>query len=376
VEHQRGPKDITNVRILIIGAGLGGLTAALSLHEAGLEVHVFEQAHAFTGIGAGINLLPSGTKELADLGLLSDLDDEGIRIREVIHTNRAGQVVRREPRGIDAGCRQPEFGIHRGRLHRVLYRAVLERLGSSRVHLGCTFTALEQRGDRIAARFIRHEDGQPIEATGDGLVGSDGIHSAVRAALYPLERFPEWTGITVWQGTTTVPQLADGRTMMVAGGLDASFVLCPIHASASAPGTALTAWAVLARLGRGGGRPPRREDWSRPGNLYEALAFTLHRFSLTCADPVALIESTRTFFEFPLCHRDPLPRWSFDRVTLLGDAAHRRPFSLAGDNAVTRAILDARALSRCLAAGSSVAAAFRAYEIERRSREVALVHAS
>jgi 5-methylphenazine-1-carboxylate 1-monooxygenase len=359
------------VKVLIIGAGLGGLTAALSLRQAGLEVDVFEQAQDVGELGVGINLLPHGTKVLAALGLLPDLDEAGIRTRELIYTNRFGQVVWRELRGTDAGYDAPQFSIHRGKLYGILHRAVLSGLGRSRLHVGCRLTTFEQRGDHVAAQFIRGADGQRMNATGDALIGCDGIHSAVRAALYPGEQPPVWNGVTVWRGATNWPRLVDGRTMVVAGGIGAKFVFYPIHARASAPRTPLTNWAVMARLGNGGDPPPRREDWSRAGSLYEALAFTQHRFSLPFVDPVAMIESTRTFLEFPLCDRDPLPRWSFDSVTLLGDAAH--PMSPVGSNGAAQAILDATALARCLAGEGSVAEALRRYENERRPPTTKLI---
>lgn len=352
------------MKVLIIGAGLGGLTAALSLHRAGIEVDVFEQAQEPGELGLGINLLPHGTRELAALGLLPDLDEAGIRTHAVTYANRFGQVVWRELRGMDAGYDMPQFSIHRGKLHGILHRAVLSRLGRSRLHVGCRFTTFHQSCDHVAARFVRRADGQRMNAIGDALIGCDGIRSAVRAALYPGERPPMWTGVTVWRGATDWPRLADGRTMVVAGGIDAKFFFYPIHASVSVPGSLLTNWAVTARLSQGGDRPPRREDWNRAGSLFEALAFTQRRFSLPFVDPVAIIEATRTLFEFPLCDRDPLPRWSFDRVTLLGDAAH--PMSPAGSNGAAHAILDATVLARCLAGDGSVVEALRRYENERR----------
>jgi len=362
------------MKIVIAGAGIGGLTAALALHEAGIASEVFEQAHEVRELGVGINLLPHAVKELAALGLLPALDRVGIRTRELIYMNRFGQPVWEEPRGTDAGYELPQISIHRGKLHAALYRAVLERLGAGRVHLGRRLLGVEESGQRVLVRFERREDGEPIEITGDALVGADGIHSALRATFYPDEGPPTWNGIMLWRGATEWPVYADGRTMVVAGGNAAKFVTYPIHAEPAAPERRLTNWAIMARIGDGAGPPPRREDWSRPGRRDEVLPFVRDTFRLEFVDLVALIEATDTFYEYPCCDRDPLPRWSFGRATLLGDAAH--PMYPTGSNGASQAILDARSLARHLAGGAATAAALEAYDAERRPATAAIVRAS
>jgi len=166
----------------------------------------------------------------------------------------------------------------------------------------------------------------------------------------------------LWRGTTEWPVYADGRTIVIAGGNAAKFVVYPVYADPSKPDTRLTNWVIMARLGDG--TIPLREDWSRPGRLEEALAFVRGRFRLDFIDPARLIEATGTFYEYPACDRDPLTRWSFGRVTLLGDAAH--PMYPVGGNGASQAVLDARALARHLASPASVAEALAAYDAERR----------
>ena len=141
--------------VIIVGAGIGGLTAALMLHEAGVDVHVFEQARELRELGVGINLLPHGAKELAALGLLAALDQSGIRTRELVFATRRGQVVWRELRGTFAGYDTPQFSIHRGKLHAVLARAVFERLGADRIHTGCVFERLDDRDRGRDPRSLR-----------------------------------------------------------------------------------------------------------------------------------------------------------------------------------------------------------------------------
>jgi hypothetical protein len=168
----------------------------------------------------------------------------------------------------------------------------------------------------------------------------------------------------LWCGCLDWPVYGDGRTMMIAGGNDAKFVLYPIHADPGRPETRLTNWAVMARISDGAQPPPRREDWNRPGELDEVLPFVRDRFHLGFINPASLIAATETIYEYPCCDRDPLTRWSFGRVTLLGDAAH--PMYPVGSNGASQAILDARALARHLASGNPVAEALAAYDSERR----------
>jgi 2-polyprenyl-6-methoxyphenol hydroxylase-like FAD-dependent oxidoreductase len=358
------------MHVLIVGGGIGGLATALSLHAVGIDCAVFEQVRELRELGVGINTLPHAIKELASLGLLPALDRAGIRTRELIYANRFGQVVWRELRGTDAGFDTPQFSIHRGRLHGVLLEAVRERLGDDALRTGCRLLSFAERGDRIVARFERREAGDAFEAEGDVLVGADGIHSTVRAAFYPDEGPPVWNGMMLWRGAADWPVYVDGRTMVIAGGMGRKFVFYPIHADPAAPGHRLTNWAVMARIGDGSGLPPRREDWSRPGQWNEVEPFVRDRFRLDFVDPLALIRTSGTFYEYPMCDRDPLPRWSFGRATLLGDAAH--PMYPVGSNGASQAVLDARALARHLA-GGEVVQALAAYDAERRPMTAEIV---
>ena len=163
----------------------------------------------------------------------------------------------------------------------------------------------------------------------------------------------------LWRGATEWPVFEDGRTMVIAGGNAAKFVVYPIHVDPAKPAMRLTNWGVMARVAQAGEPLPHREDWSRAGDVEAAMQFVRDRFRLDWVDPVALIEATRGFYEYPNCDRDPLPRWSFGRVTLLGDAAH--PMSPVGSNGASQAILDARVLARHLSSGTHVVDALAAY---------------
>jgi 2-polyprenyl-6-methoxyphenol hydroxylase-like FAD-dependent oxidoreductase len=359
------------MHVLIVGGGIGGLATALALHTAGIPCTVFEQVEQPRELGVGINTLPHAIKELAALGLLPALDRAGIRTRELIYANRFGQVVWREPRGLDAGLDTPQFSIHRGKLHTVLLDAVRERLGDDAVRTGHRLVSFTQPADRVVAQFEQRDSGAPMTAEGDALVGADGIHSSTRAAFYPNEGPPMWNGTMLWRGAADWPVYGDGRTMVIAGGMAAKFVFYPIHFDPATPTRRLTNWAVMARTADASATPPRREDWNRPGEWSEIEPFVRDRFRLDFVDPLALLRASGTFYEYPLCDRDPLPRWSFGRATLLGDAAH--PMYPVGSNGASQAVLDAVALTRHLASGAPVAQALAAYDAERRPMTAEIV---
>jgi 5-methylphenazine-1-carboxylate 1-monooxygenase len=168
----------------------------------------------------------------------------------------------------------------------------------------------------------------------------------------------------LWRGVVEHPPILTGRSMVVVGGMrKARLALYPIALQTATPDTNLLNWAVAARLGAGDGRPPRREDWNRLGRPDELVPQIDGAFELSVIDPVEIVRTTREFFEFPMCDRDPVPRWSFGRVTLLGDAAH--PMYPFGSNGASQAILDARSVAPLLAGTKDVAAALRAYEATR-----------
>jgi 2-polyprenyl-6-methoxyphenol hydroxylase-like FAD-dependent oxidoreductase len=361
------------MKALIAGAGIGGLTSALFLHRSGIEVELFEQAEAVRELGVGINMLPHAVRELAALGLLEELDRTGIRTGMLIYANRFGQAVWQEPRGVAAGYAYPQISIHRGRLLGLLHRAVHDRLGEDAIHTDRRLVGFDQRGKRVIARF-QDRSGRQHEAGGDFLVGADGIHSRVRAILHPHEGPPVWSGIMLWRGMAEWPAWRDGRTMLIAGGSAAKFVFYPIASMPGAPVRRLTNWAVMARIADHASTPPHREDWNRRGVLEEALPFVRDRFRLDFLDPVALIETTPIFYEYPNCDRDPLPRWSLGRVTLLGDAAH--PMYPVGSNGASQAILDARSLAGYLETHADVEAALAAYDDERRPATAEIVLAN
>lgn len=352
--------------ILIAGGGIGGLTLALSLQERGIPCLVFESAPEVKQLGVGINSLPNAIAELAALGLLPALDALSVRTRELRYLNRFGSRIRTEPRGLHAGHAVPQLSVHRGKLHGVLWQAALERLGADALRTGKRLTGFVQDADGVTAQFA---DG--TEERGAALVGADGIHSVLRRILHPDDGGIRWNGIQMWRGATEWPAFEGGDVMVIAGDMKEKLVLYPIGAG-STPETRLTNWALCVQLGDPTRPPPRREDWSRPGQLEEALPH-LQRFRIPWLDVEALVRATPEFWEYPMCDRDPLPFWTQGRVTLLGDAAH--PMYPVGSNGASQAIFDARSLAALLAE-QPVEAALAAYETERLppTREIVLTN--
>lgn len=348
------------MKAIIVGGGVGGLTTALMLHARGIDCEVYEQADAIRELGVGINTLPHAIRELKDLGLLERLDAVAIRTYELFYANRFGQTVWHELRGTDAGFDVPQFSIHRGRLQNVIYQPARARLGETRIFTGHRLGDFRQDDGGVTAWFFDRSGAHRATARGDILIGADGIHSFVRERLFPQEGPALWNGTMLWRGAVDWPQFMTGRSMIIAGGMEAKFVLYPI-AAGTAPDRRLTNWAVMAKVSEGG-LPPRKEDWSRPGR-WDDLRPHLARFKLPYVDVGHLIEATGEFWEYPLCDREPLPRWSHGRVTLLGDAAH--PMYPVGSNGASQAILDARCIADMLQKAEHPAHALWMYDQER-----------
>jgi 5-methylphenazine-1-carboxylate 1-monooxygenase len=360
------------MKAIIVGGGVGGLTAALMLHARGIDCEVYEQAEAVRELGVGINTLPHAIKELAELGLLERLDTVAIRTYELFYTNRFGQEIWREPRGLDAGYDVPQFSIHRGRLQGAIYQAARARLGEGRIRTGHRLGAFAQDEAGVSAYFFDRSGAHRATARGDVLIGADGIHSFVRERLYPDEGPARWNGVMLWRGAIDWPMFLTGRSMIVAGGMAAKLVIYPIG-EGSREDRRLTNWAVAAKVGDANTPPPRKEDWSRPGR-FEDLMPHLQRFLIPAIDAQALIEATNEFWEYPMCDRDPLPRWSHGRITLLGDAAH--PMYPVGSNGASQAILDARVLADRLKGAEHPVQALWAYEQERLPPTAEVVRAN
>ncbi|MFK7880435.1 flavin-dependent oxidoreductase [Roseobacter sp.] len=355
--------------VLIAGAGIGGLATALMLHKRGINATVVEQASEVREVGVGINTLPHSIAELSELGLLARLDEVGLRTRELRYLTRSGQEVWRELRGTHAGHAHPQFSIHRGRLQKLLFDAVIERLGPQSVETGLRLTGFVQNEGGVTAHFSSSRDGLSSRTLrSEVLICADGIHSVGRSRFYPDEGPPSWPGVVMWRGATEWPVWEDGQTMVIAGGLGGKLVLYPI--APAKDGRQLMNWVVNIRIADPSVSPPPPESWSRTAPLSKVLPYA-KRFNVPGIDLEALVRASGTIFEYPMADRDPLPRWTHGRVTLLGDAAH--PMYPVGSNGAAQAILDARCLADLLAISEHPREALYRYEKERLPKTAEIV---
>lgn len=356
------------MKAIIVGAGIGGLTTALFLNKHGIDCEVFEQAPAIQELGVGINLMPHATACFDEIGMLPALEQSGIAPDRLFYRTGQGLTVWDEPRGRRAGLPYPQISIHRGRLQRLLYEALVER-SSGDVHVDRSFMSWHQTGRQVEAQFVS-ASGDRFVAKCDVLIGADGIHSRLRRSLFPDEGMPRWSGRLMWRGTANWSKFGGGKHFVVAGSNDARLVLCPI-AAGETEDTLLTNWVLVHRAAEDGSPLHRREEWGARADRARCLKM-LETFVIPDVDIHALASASENIWEYPMCDRSPLPRWSFGRVTLMGDAAH--PMYPYGGNGAAQAILDARSLSMRIArANDDVAGALDAYEQERRERVYAVV---
>ena len=327
---------MNNDEVIILGAGIGGLTLALSLHQAGIPCRVYEAVPELKPLGVGVNLLPHAVRELTELGLLPRLDAVGVRTRESIFFTEHGQLIFREAAGEHAGYDWPQFSIHRGDLQTVLLEETLERLGPGRVVCGHRCTGATQDAGGVTVHFA---DAPAVR--GAVAIGCDGIHSALRRQLYPDEGAPRYSGVNMWRGTTRWKPFLSGASMVRAGWLAVGkMVIYPIRNDIDGEGRQLVNWVAEIQAPQ-----PAMRDWSRAGRLEDFLpAFAGWHFDWL--DVPALIRASDTILEYPMVDQDPLPRWTHGRLTLLGDAAH--PMVPRGSNGAGQAIIDARFLAGAL----------------------------
>jgi 2-polyprenyl-6-methoxyphenol hydroxylase-like FAD-dependent oxidoreductase len=348
------------MKLIIAGAGIGGLTAAMCLQRAGFDVEVFEAVAEMRPLGVGINIQAGAVRILSGLGLESALAATAIETRELRYANRHGQTIWADPRGRHAGLPWPQFSIHRGELQMILLRAAEQMLGADRIKFGRRITDFEQHGTKVTACFADRDGRIVEEATTDILIGADGIHSVVRSRFHPNEGAPKWQGVQMWRGVTVGKPYLGDATMVQAGHHNQKFVCYPISRTHAGRGEALINW--ICDLHMGDGAMPPREDWNKPGRLEDFLP-RFEDWKFGWLDVPEVIRAAHTILEFPMVDRDPLPRWSHGRITLLGDAAH--PMYPIGSNGASQAILDGEAIAEELAAGGDPEAALRRYEQRR-----------
>jgi 2-polyprenyl-6-methoxyphenol hydroxylase-like FAD-dependent oxidoreductase len=340
------------MKVAIVGGGICGLSLALNLKQRGIAACVYERAGEIKPLGVGITLLPHAMREFSALGLGDKLLAAGIENRESAFFNRFGQLIYKEPRGKLAGYDVPEVGIHRGRLHVILYEAARKQLGADAILLDhdCTGAAQDEQGATL--HFNKRDD-----VRADVVIACDGINSALRRQFYPDDKVA-FAGINTWRGVTRRKPIFDGRIYMRVGSiLTGKIVIYPIVDSIDDAGNQLINW--MAEIKRDSFE---QNDWNKPGDLKDF--FPLYEsWRFPWLDVAQMIRDADQILEYPMVDKDPIARWTFGRVTLAGDAAH--PMYPRGSNGAAQAAIDARTLADLLRSNSDPRWALKAYEDAR-----------
>ena len=338
--------------VAIIGAGIGGLTAALSLQHFGVPVRVFEQARALREIGAGVTITPNAMNVLDFLGIGPALAEQaGETLRYFVRSAADGRELERGP---DPGCFVPEFGapycnLHRADIHSALTDAVTNN-DPDAILLDHRFDHLEQDDDKVLAHFSNRT---AFEAP--ALIGADGGASAVRNAVFGGQT-ASYTGHVALRALvpfTRVPQavIADPYALYVGAGR--SLIHYPLRRQ-----------TTMNLLGNAQASHWQAEGWSIPATVKEFLSL-FEAFPEPVRELIAAIPEP-DLFKWGLRDRDPLPAWTRGRVTMLGDAAH--PMTPYLGQGACMAIEDGMILGRAFAVSQDLAEAFSRYEAARRDR--------
>lgn len=338
--------------VVIAGGGIGGLTLALTLHQIGVDCRIVEASPQMKPLGVGINIQPNAVRELYDLGLGAEmLDTVGVQTREWALVGLNGKEVYAEPRGLDAGYHWPQYSAHRGALHMLLYREVVARLGPDAVQLGTKVTGYAKDAGGVD---IALSTGKALRAK--ILIGADGIHSAVRAQMYPDQPPIHWGGALMWRGTVRAKPLRTGSSFVGLGTHRHRMVIYPISAP-DADGLALINWIAEVTMDNASGW--QQDGWFREVPLSE-FAHHFKGFRYDWLDVPAMLAQADCAYENPMIDRDPVDKWVDGPVALLGDAAHA--MYPTGSNGASQAIVDARVLGAKFLEHGVTPAALHSYD--------------
>lgn len=343
--------------VLIAGAGIGGLTAALALHARGIDVTVIERTE-LRPLGVGINLLPHAVRELYKLELGDQLCGIAVAPASIAYHDTDGALLFREPRGIDGGYGYPQYSVHRGQLQTLLLSALRDRLGAKVVHDNTELAGFEESD--VGVR-VHTSSGDFVAGV---LVGADGIHSCVRRRLHPGPDPLLWSGLRMFRGAVDGEPFLDGSTMSIVKGANGvDLVVYPI-------GDGQINWVVMLPEAQPGPLPGNAK-WNHPGDRSEVLRHLEH-WNLDWLNTADLVRRTEPVLECLMVDRDALSWWGRGRVTLLGDAAH--PMYPVGANGGSQAIVDGSVLAEELS--RDPAQGLRRYEDRRRPETAKVIAAN
>lgn len=346
----------TALDIAIIGAGPAGLAAALRLHQRGLRPRIYEAVPELRPLGVGIDVKVYGTKELDELDLLEQFRAISVDAKDSIFYNKYGQEIYAERCGVHMGYLHEQRFVHRGYLQMLLYRTVLERLGSDAVVTGTRCTGYTNHDDTVTLH-LQDAAGAPSEVTVDLVIAADGIRSAIRQQMHPDHSEPVYSGITMWRGTTLMDPFGSGGTILHIGAPQiSSMIVYPIADNFEGSGKTLVNWVVEAT------RDESVEDWNQIGTVDEIMHY-YDECDIVHLDVQQMMRNAREVYLFPLIRHEPLDTWVDGRVVLIGDAAHA--MYPRGGNGACQAIVDGGVLAEKLTTIDDVPTAIKAFEEQR-----------
>ncbi len=345
--------------VIIAGGGIAGLTMGLTLHEIGVPFHILEGVNDPKPLGVGINLQPPCVRELFALDLEEMLEDVGVKTRDYGFYTKTGVEIWTEPRGRHAGYNWPQYSVHRGALQMGLLNALIERCGAGCISFGSRVTQYSNTDKGVA---VIYRQGETIKSlSGTMLIAADGVHSAVRAQMYPEEGAPVWGGAIMWRGTTTAPAYLSGTSMVLAGNDTQRFVTYPISAPDPKTGDTLINWIAEATVDPNA--HVEKEDWNRKVDAAR-FADDFADWDFGWINIPELIANANEVFEYPMVDREPVESWTDGAATLIGDAAHAT--YPVGSSGASQAIIDARLLGAAIKDHGTGHKAAKTYEDQVR----------
>ena len=352
---------MTNSPVLVAGAGPGGLSVALTLHQIGVPCVVFESVADIKPLGVGINVQPNAVRELYELGFDSrSLDAIGVQTREWALVGLNGNDVYSELRGVKAGYNWPQYSVHRGKLQMLLFRAAVERLGADSIRTGLKVTGYRNLpGGKGVTALLQTRNGTRSEVQGSLLIAADGLHSAVRQQMYPQQPPIQWGGAIMWRGVTKGKPIRTGASFVGLGTHRHRVVFYPISAPDPHTGLADINWIAEITVDNSGGWPDG--DWNKQVRHEDFMRHFEH-WNYDWIDIPAMLRGAPEVFEYPMIDREPVPTWVDGNVALLGDAAH--VMYPTGSNGASQAIMDARVLGATMLKHGVNSKALQAYDTQ------------
>ena len=344
-------------KVIIAGGGIAGLTLGLTLHQIGVPFTVFEAAREMKPLGVGINLQPNAVRELFDLGITADdLDKVGLPAEEWALVGLNGREVYAEPRGLGAGYNWPQYAVHRGQLHMLLYDTLISRAGADAVQLGAKVTGYTKDSAGVVAT-VQAAVANHTE-TGAVLVAADGIHSAIRAQMYPDQPPIHWGGAVMWRGTVRAKPMRTASSFVGLGTHRHRMVIYPIS-KPDEDGTALINWIAEVTMDDAGAW--QQDGWFKPVAIDEFIHH-FEEFRYDWLDVPAMLRDADCAYVNPMIDRDPVPSWVDGAVALMGDAAHA--MYPTGSNGASQAIVDARVIGAKMFEHGVTKTALAAYDAQ------------